>query len=142
MAKKQRSDTSLTVAQSRDEAMNYIFIGFKYFIVNDTWTTLTIMVAILAGLGMFFRDYLTMDRITIEDVKPVGRPSSGLFQAEPFALYAQQKGAKMIELGGLEYAELDPDWEIYKVKGENAVLVWHKPSGTVKKIEIPFNKLK
>lgn len=123
--------------------MNYIFIGFKYFLVNDTKKTVFILAAILAGLGMFFRDYFSMERINIiEDVKPMARPSSGLFQAEPFALYAQQKGAKMIELGGLEYAELDPDWEIYKVRGENAVLVWHKPSGTVKKIEIPFNKLK
>jgi ABC-type multidrug transport system fused ATPase/permease subunit len=97
MAKK-KVDIQLTEAQSAGDAMNYIFIGLKYFLMNHTKITLVVIFGVFIGLSMFFRDYFTTDRIKIMDekIQPIVSQPISLLN-NPFMLYAQEKGDKMIE---------------------------------------------
>lgn len=141
MAKK-KVDIQLTEAQTTEEAVNYIFIGFKFFLLNHTKKTLLVIFGVLLGLSMFFKDYITTDRIKIMDeVKPIASQPTSLL-SNPFMLYAQEKGDKFIEFDGKAYATWDQEWEIKKIKGVDAVLIFNKQTKGVRKVELPFDKLK
>ena len=141
MAKK-KVDITLTEATTTEEAVNYIFIGFKFFLLHHTKKTLLVVFGVLLGLSMFFKDYITTDRIKImeEEIKPIATQPISMFN-NPFLLHAQGKYDKMIMFDDKAYAVWDEEWEIKKIKGVDAVLVHHKKTGTVRKVEMPFNKL-
>lgn len=137
MAKK--IDTSLIQAKDEREAMNYIWIGFSFFLFNHTKKTLILIFAALIGLSMFFKDYFTSERINImKDIKPMSQQIRFNF---PERLEAEIKDGKII-FGGQAYAYADDSYEIHKIKGEEAVLVHDKTHQRVVRVEIPFNKLK
>ena len=144
--KKKKIDIELTDAQSVDDALNYIFIGIKYFMKAHPKKTLVVILGVIIGFSSFFGKYLTSDTIQIlNNARPKAMPTGQLYQSNPFILYAQtkqQKSENWIVFGGEYYGEEDKDWEIKKVKDQNVVLVYNKKIGTVKEGELPFSKLK
>jgi len=149
MAKK-KIDIELTEAQNVDEAMNYIFLGFKYFLKNHTYKTVLLIVGMFIGFIGFFGRYLTSDTINIiDDIKPKARPTGMVIQSNPFLLYAQDKSRQsvaeefMIVFDGDYYGQQDANWEVRKLEGEDAILVYNKRTKRIKKLDdIPFSKLK
>ena len=51
-------DTTLTEAKDANEALNFIWIGFKYFLIRNTTKTIIAVLVVLIGLGMFFQGYI------------------------------------------------------------------------------------
>lgn len=133
-------DTTLTQAKDEREAMNFIWIGFSFFLFNHFKKTVLLILAVLIGLGMFFKDYFTSERINImKDIKPM---SSNEFKFNfPERLNAEIKDGKII-FEGQPYAYGDDRYIIHKIQDENAVLIYDKKLKFVAKAELPFHKLK
>jgi len=57
MFKKKKIDTTLTEAKSADEATNYIFIGFKYFLFKKPIKTAIVILILMGGALYMVADY-------------------------------------------------------------------------------------
>ena len=82
--------------------------------------------------GLWFGiQYFSADKVTLQDAVPIGQE----FSVTPKA-YA---GAEPLMINGKQYGWIDASFECWKLAGDNALLVYHKPTGTIKRVQFDFN---
>ena len=68
---KKKVDITLTEAKTPGDAMNYIFIGPKYFLIKHTLKTLLALAIMVSGPCYIGWQYFNSDVISIEEAKPI-----------------------------------------------------------------------
>lgn len=134
--KSHKTDITLTEAKTTDEAMNYLFIGLKYFLVHHTKKTIIVLFAVTLGLAYAANDYFASDKVKIKELAPIG---------ENFSIVPElvAGGKNQIVIGGKVYGLYDEDVEVWKVEHEDALILHNHVTGKIWKMEMPaFTKSK
>ena len=121
-------DITLTEAKSKSEAMNFIFIGLKYFLINHTIKTVLVIMAMLFGLLYAGYQYYATDKVEIRDAVPLSEVRSFSIMPEALAATAKQEADDII-INGKIYGKFDTNYQIWKMKDKNAFLILDKRSG-------------
>lgn len=126
------ADVSLVNARNPGEAMNYIWIGFKYFLLKHTLKTVIVLMFIFGSALYIVYDHILPAKVRIEDAKPIGQTTE--FSVIPYA-YSQSRNGVPIIFNGQLYGYEDTTYIVKAVKDAPVLLVYDKLSKRVSKVE-------
>ena len=139
---KKKIDVRLSKAKSPGEAMNYIFIGLKYFLIHHTFKTCIVLGIMLSGPCYIAWQYYTSDMVKIKEAEPVeAKPTSSIFSLIPMA-YASEpiQTENRIIIDGKLYGYYDSNIQVWKLKDSDIFLLYDKTTNRIWNIELPLTK--
>jgi len=123
--RKPKLDATLTIAKDADEAMNYIFIGIKYFLVRHPLKTVVVLALMLIGPAYVAIDYFSTTRVTTKVAKPMSEQVT--VEDVPIVLVSQQKRERVpIILNGQKWGYSDPSYVSFVSEDGKSILVYRK----------------
>ena len=144
--KKKQLDVLLTEAKTTSEAMNFIFVGFKFFLMNHPAKTMTVVLLMLFGPAYVAYQYYTSDTVKTMDAEPTGKVAthSSNFSLMPEALAEDAtllyQDSDDIIINGQIYGKFDPEFTknvtIWKLKDQPVLLLHDKRGGKPFKIDL------
>lgn len=117
-------------AQTTNEAINYMFIGLKYFLIHHTLKTGLALLLICGSSLYVVIDYYTSQKTSVKTAEPI----SETFSIMPQATAEQQLNP--IVINGKTYGFYDPNIEVWKDAHGDRFLVHNKQSGQIYWVEI------
>lgn len=131
---------SLTEATNAKEAFMLMISGYAYFLFKDVKTrviTLTVTALAIGGILWGGYTYATTDKVKIKEFKPIGQA----FSLMPMAL---ADGKNEIIINGKIYGHYDENYQVWKLSGEDVLVVYNKLTNKVIGIDMPsiYNKSK
>jgi hypothetical protein len=114
----------LDPARNTSEAIDYIFAGLKFFLMKHPKKTIPILIILFGFLGYVARDYIVSQRVEVMEAKPVGATLSLIPEA-----IAQSK-TNAIMHNNQYFGEIDTNYLIYAIKGEQKLFVLDKRSNS------------
>lgn len=127
--RKPRTDTTLTVAKNADEAMNYLFISFKYWITHyPKWTAIVVfwMLAGLFGLAYAVYDYATTDRVATSIAKPMSESITAEDVQMVLAMHQDKPERVPIIINGQKWGYADPSYVSFVSEDNTRILVYRR----------------
>jgi hypothetical protein len=115
--------------QDSNEAINFMFAGLKYFLINHTFKTLLALLLICGSSLYVVVDYYTSRKSSVKTAEPI----SSTFSLTPQA-FADQKNP--IVISGKTYGYYNADIEVWKEYGSDRFLVHNKETGAIYWVEV------
>jgi len=119
--------------QTADEAINYMFAGFKFFLVHHTAKTLLALLLICGSTLYVVFDYYTSTKSKVSKISDVG--SSKTFSIMPQAFAEPGGGLPIVIEGKTLSVQYDPDFEVWKEFGSENFIVYQKSNHRVIRVE-------
>lgn len=118
-------------ADSTREAVEYLMAAITFFLLHHPKKTIVILILLFGSAGFFLHDYITTEKARILEASPIG--ASVLDLSLIPAAYA---AGEPIKIDGKVYGYRDDSVDVWKLEGENMILVHDKDDGVIFKIEV------
>jgi len=136
LAKHRKIDVTLATARNAGEAVNYIFIGLKFFLIHHTAKTVLVLLFMLSGPIYIAWDWYSSDRIKIKDAEPIQAHGAN-FKLMEEAVAAEPQNPNRIEINGKFYGYYDPNFVVYMMTDNERLFIYNKAIGRAVFINAP-----
>ena len=132
-----KPDVSLTEARDTSEAINYIFIGVKFFLLKHTLKTLLVLMLMAVGPIYVGWDYFTSAKVKIEKALPLDEDTGWRFSIMPEAYASTGEKPNEIRIDGKLYGYYDPLFTVYVMQGRQKLFIYDKETRESIVMKIP-----
>jgi hypothetical protein len=120
-------DVTMTEPKTRSEAVNFMFAGWKYFLLTRPIITILATAYCLLGPLIAGGFYFASDKVKVTIAEPKEAKPISNISIMPQA-YAETTGGNPILIDGKLYGYYDDNFICYMVQGESKIFVYDKSS--------------
>lgn len=131
-----RKTVEIIEVETGEEAMNYMWIGFSYYLRKHTYKTVVAILLLFGSTLYIVYDHILPDKAKIQEAKPLDEPAGMKIDLSLMPnVYAAEDGTPII-FNGKVYGYEDTDIIVKKVKDKDLFLIYNTVTKKVYSVDL------